>query len=207
MKRKYLAFDIETAKVVSFDGDDWRRYRPLGISCAATLLEGEDMPKIWHGGASRRRPARQMKRREISELLEYLSQKTESGCTILTWNGVGFDFDLLAEESGNSKRCRQLANNHVDMMFHVLCRLGFGISLDSAAKGMGIEGKLHGLNGASVPVLWANGKHEEIFQYVKQDVRTTLSLAKLSETRGRLDWLTYSGKLHCRTDSERMVHC
>ncbi len=48
-----------------------------------------------------------------------------------------------------------------------------------------------------MPVLWANGKHEEIFQYVKQDVRTTLSLAKLSETRGRLDWLTHSGKSRC----------
>ena len=97
MKRRCLAFDIETAKVVSFDGADWRRYRPLGICCAATLLEGEDMPMIWHGGKSRTRPTRQMKQRELSKLLEYLTRKSESGFTILTWNGVGFDFDVLAE--------------------------------------------------------------------------------------------------------------
>ena len=85
MKRKYLAFDIETAKAVSFDGFDWRQYRPLGICCAATIVEGEDTPMIWHGGTSRKRPTRQMKRRELLKLLEYLTQKAENGFTILTW--------------------------------------------------------------------------------------------------------------------------
>jgi hypothetical protein len=44
--------------------------------------------------------------------------------TIVTWNGTGFDFDILAEESGMLAECKGLAVNHVDMMFHVLCRLG-----------------------------------------------------------------------------------
>jgi hypothetical protein len=136
-----------------------------------------------------------MKLPEISGLLEYLSRQTENGCTILTWNGVGFDFDVLAEESDDSKRCRQLANDHVDMMFYVLCRLGYGIALDSAARGMGVESKLQGLNSALSPVLWTKRKHEEVFQYVGQDVRTTLNLAKLCEARGFLSWLTRSGRL------------
>ena len=38
MKRKYLAFDIETAKVQSADERDWKAQRPLGISCAATFV-------------------------------------------------------------------------------------------------------------------------------------------------------------------------
>jgi hypothetical protein len=194
MKREYLAFDIETAKAVSFEGSDWRQYRPLGICCAATILEGEDTPKIWHGGTSQKRPKRQMIRRELLGLLEYLAQKTEDGFTILTWNGVGFDFDVLAEESGDSKRCRQLANKHVDMMFHVLCRLGHGIGLASAAKGMGIEGKHQGLNSAAAPVLWAKGRHNEVFQYVGQDVLTTLNLAKTCEARGCLTWLSRNGR-------------
>ena len=37
MNRKYLAFDIETAKVQPPDERDWKSDRPLGISCAATL--------------------------------------------------------------------------------------------------------------------------------------------------------------------------
>ena len=36
MKRKYLAFDIETAKTT--EESDWRSCRPLGISRAATLV-------------------------------------------------------------------------------------------------------------------------------------------------------------------------
>lgn len=194
MKRRYLAFDIETAKIVSFNGDDWRRYRPLGICCAATFLEGDDAPMIWHGGKSTDRPAKQMEKRALSKLLEYLTRKSESGFTILTWNGVGFDFDVLAEESGNSKLCRRLAINHVDIMFHVLCRLGYGIALDSAASGMGIEGKHRGMNSVLAPVLWARGKHREVFKYVEQDVRTTLNIAKTGEARGYLGWQTRSGR-------------
>ena len=194
MRRKYLAFDIETAKAVSFGGSDWRLHRPLGICCAATLLEGEDIPMIWHGGKSRTRPAKQMKQHELSKLVEYLTRKSESGFTILTWNGVGFDFDVLAEESGDFKLCRRLAINHVDMMFHVLCRLGYGIALDSAARGMGIEGKYQGVNSVLAPVLWMSGKREKVFKYVEQDVRTTLNLAKTCEARGCLGWLTRSGR-------------
>lgn len=194
-KRKYMAFDIETAKPVVFEDPDWRRYRPLGICCATTLLEGEETALIWHGGTSQKRPTRQMKRRELLKLLEYLARKAEDGFTILTWNGVGFDFDVLVEESGESKLCRQLAAEHVDMMFHILCRIGFGVALDSAAKGMGIEGKDRGLSSASAPVLWGKGMHEDVFEYVKRDVRTTLALGKLCEARGRIDWSTCSGKL------------
>ena len=194
MKRKYLAFDIETARAVSFDGSDWRQFRPLGICCAATILEGEDAPIVWHGGTNQKRPTRRMKRHELLELLKYLIQKTENGFTILTWNGIGFDFDVLAEESAESKLCRQLANNHVDMMFHVLCQLGYGIALDSAARGTGIEGKPRGMNSASAPVLWTKGSHEIVFRYVEQDARTTLNLARTCEARGYLTWLTHSGR-------------
>jgi hypothetical protein len=195
MKRKYLAFDIETVKPVVFGDSDWRRYRPLGICCASTLLEGEEKVLLWHGGTNQRRPTRQMKRRGLLKLLEYLARKTEDGFTILTWNGVGFDFDVLAEESGEAKLCRQLAGEHVDMMFHILCQVGCGVALDSAARGVGIEGKDRGLNSASVPVLWEMAMHEDVFRYVEQDVRTTLALGKSCEARGRIDWSTRDGKL------------
>ncbi len=43
--------------------------------------------------------------------------------------------------------CRTLTLGHVDMMFHVLCKLGYGVSLDAAARGMGLAGKPEGMNG------------------------------------------------------------
>ena len=45
--RKFLALDIETAKVLP-DGADLRSQRPLGICCAAVLAEGDDQPKLWY---------------------------------------------------------------------------------------------------------------------------------------------------------------
>lgn len=134
------------------------------------------------------------RRRELWKLLEYMALQTESGFTILTWNGLGFDFDVLAEESGDSELCRWLAINHVDMMFHLLCRLGYGVALDSAARGMGVEGKPEGIDSVLAPVIWASGKHETVFNYVSQDVRTTLNLAKSCEAHRRLSWVTRTGK-------------
>ena len=48
--RKYMAFDIETARVAPSDESDWHSHRPLGISCAATLSADADQPRLWHGG-------------------------------------------------------------------------------------------------------------------------------------------------------------
>jgi hypothetical protein len=194
MNRKYLAFDIETAKAMPADDYDWKSHRPLGISCAATCLEHASEPLIWHGGSNCRRLASHMNRREVGRLVDYLTEQVENGYTILTWNGVGFDFDVLAEESGLLQECRRLASNHVDMMFHVVCRLGYGVSLDSAARGMGLTGKKQGMTGASAPLLWAQGRRKEVLDYVAQDVRITLELAAACEARGFLRWITRSGR-------------
>jgi hypothetical protein len=189
MKRKYLAFDIETAKVLPEGDPNWRSCRPLGISCAATLLDDTDELIAWHGSEDT------MSRDEAAGLVEYLATQVGLGYTIATWNGMGFDFDILAEESGMLADCRELAVNHVDMMFHILCRLGYGVSLNAAAKGMGLEGKPEGMNGAMAPVLWAEGKREAVLDYVAQDVRTTAELAVACEACGAFRWIAKSGKL------------
>ena len=191
--RRYLAFDIETAKVQSADEHNWKVQRPLGISCAATLAAGTGEPVLWHGVTKSNRPASRMCQREAAKLVEYLANQVRHGYTIVTWNGVGFDFDILAEESGMLDECRRLARDHVDMMFHVVCQLGFGVSLDSAARGMGLSGKRHGLCGAVAPRLWAEGRRQEVLEYVAQDVRITLELAKTCETCRRFRWVTRGG--------------
>jgi hypothetical protein len=193
--RKYLAFDIETAKVQSEDESDWRSCRPLGISCAATLFSGTDKLVLWHGGNDREHPADRMSQQDAAELVHYLTTQVENGYTIVAWNGVGFDFDILAEESGMLAECRRLAAEHVDMMFHILCQLGYGVGLDAAAKGMGLAGKTKGMSGALAPVLWAEGKRDEVLQYVAQDVKTTLDLATACEACDTFRWIARSGKL------------
>ncbi len=187
-RRNYLAFDLETAKVLPEDESDLKSHRPLGISCAATLVAGDNEPRPWHGGD-------QMSQDEAADLVHYLAAQVGQGYTLLTWNGVGFDFDILAEESGMLAECRVLATEHVDMMFHVLCQLGHSVGMDAAARGMGLAGKSKGMNGAIAPVLWAEGRREEVLQYVGQDARTTLALATACEAGGAMRWIARSGKL------------
>ena len=59
----------------------------------------------------------------------------------------------------------------------------------------GLPGKPEGMSGAKAPVLWAEGKREEVLRYVAQDVRTTLDLATACESLGALRWVARSGKL------------
>jgi hypothetical protein len=195
MKRKfrtYLAFDIEIANELPDFTEDWKSYRPLGISCAATL-EGDGKPALWHGRTSDSEIANQMSQGEVIKLVQYLEEAAKSGYTIVTWNGLGFDFDVLGEESGMVETCKSLAMDHVDMMFHVFCLKGYGLSLDKAAKGMGLAGKPPGMDGSLAPKYWQEGRKKEVLDYVVQDVKTTLDLALAVERQRRLVWTSNRG--------------
>ncbi len=158
MKRtQYLAFDIETARITD-DASDWKSQRPLGISCAATLLADADQPTLWHGGTDRASPKDRMSREEAAALVRYLEEQAEAGYTDphLERARVRLRHPCrgISDASPNAAPWR---SNHVDMMFHVFCRLGHGVGLDAAARGMGVAGKPEGMRGELAPVLWAEG--------------------------------------------------
>jgi hypothetical protein len=194
MTRRYLAFDIETAKDVPGEDFNWRAHRPLGISCAAVLRCDAGEPIVWHGKKEDGSPAGQMSRDEARELVGELTRLTSEGYTLLTWNGLGFDFDVLAEESGCRDECKELALDHVDMMFHVFCDRGFPVGLDRAALGLGIPGKPAGMSGLLAPQLWAQGRYQEVLDYVAQDVRIALQVGHACEKQRRFRWMTQRGK-------------
>jgi hypothetical protein len=193
MESRYLAFDIETAKEIPGEEFNWRLHRPLGISCAATLASDENQPTVWHGVTPEGSPAPKMSRDEALALVCFLEGKAADGYRILTWNGLGFDFDVLAEESSAAAQCKQCALNHVDMMFHAFCLLGYPMAMEKAAQGMGLPGKPAGVSGVKAPGLWACGQFKVVLDYVAQDVRIALSVAQAVEQRGRLDWITRKG--------------
>ncbi len=71
----------------------------------------------------------------------------------------------------------------------------FGVSLDAAARGMGLAGKTKGMSGANAPVIWAEGGREEVLKYVAQDVRSCMEVATACEALGALPWVARSGKV------------
>ncbi len=193
--KRYLSFDIETAKILPSEVKDILHHRPLGIACA-TAVAGDDTASTfrWHGWDADRRPAKQMAPGEAGQMVIDLMELSAKGYTLLTWGGAHFDFDVLAEESGRVNDCAALAKNHVDMLFHVLCSLGFLVSLQKAAEGMQLPGKKAGVSGAQAPTMWAEGRHEEVIQYCLQDAHLTLQVATKCELGRQLTWITQRGK-------------
>lgn len=190
MRNTFLGFDLETAKVTN--RQNLLADRPLGICCAATCLEGEKVPILWYGRKRQGGLASKMAVAETRALVEYLECQVAAGRTIVTWNGAGFDFHVLAQESGMRARCNALAQGHVDMMFHLLCHLGFGVSLNAAARGMRLM-KSEKRIGAQIPQMWARGRYEDVFSHVARDARVTLALATKCCERGFVRWITRWG--------------
>lgn len=131
---------------------------------------------------------------DIAAFVSYLEDQCAAGFVPLSWNGLGFDFDVLAEESGQRAACRNLALAHVDMMFHVFCEKGFPVALDKVAAGMGLPGKTKGMTGKEAPHRWSAGDHQSVIEYVSQDVRTTLAVAAAAENGKGMAWITGQGK-------------
>ena len=190
--RKYLSFDLEITKQITGDFNQWKQHRPLGISCAGLLLEGQE-PQLYFSKDQAGEIQSSMARADLQIMLNTMSEAVQNGWTLVSWNGLGFDFDVLAEESGEWELCRELALNHVDMMFHFFCVKGFPLGLDKAARGLGLSGKMAGVSGADAPALWAKGEFDTVLAYLAQDVVTTLEVAKAVEERGYLSWMSQRG--------------
>lgn len=194
MTRKYAAFDIETAADVPESAGSWASYRPLGITCAAVYLDDAPEATVWHGKNADGTPASRMSEAEARQLVRQLEKVVADGYTLLTWNGLGFDFDIVAEESGAVEECRNLALDHVDMMFHVFCDRGFPVALNKAAEALQIPGKPEGMSGYLAPRLWADGNHDKVLDYVAEDVRIARDIAKACEAKRKFQWITSRGK-------------
>ena len=113
----WLALDIETAKITP-EGEDIQQHRPLGICCAALawMTGGEVEYDIFFGQSETNGlPMPQMSQEDCRSLVERIAEGVYyRGFTLLTWNGLSFDMDVIAEESGWHKECAELAMSSVD---------------------------------------------------------------------------------------------
>jgi len=204
---KYCAFDLEIAKPIPADCTDWHAILPLGITCAATMCYGDPEPLRWYHKDEHRMPLEgPMTVDEVSDMLDFLVMANRMGLTPLTWNGLGFDFDILGEESGRKEECAALALTHVDMMFQFFCTKGYPLALDTAAKSLGLQGKTEGMSGSLAPFMWEKSLDDrlKVLEYVGQDARTTLEVAEKAEQLQEIAWISKKGKMQ-RFNFERWL--
>jgi hypothetical protein len=95
---KYLAFDIEIAKELPEGEIDWKDHRPLGITCAAAYSSDGGLWNWWaHDERGKFTPA--MTGEQCAQMVNDLGYMVDvCKYDLLTWNGLGFDFDILGEE-------------------------------------------------------------------------------------------------------------
>lgn len=187
--RRFAAFDVEM--VVPQPGE--QRTGPLLVACAAVWTSDLPKPVLWYGTASQGGKKPHMNRAEVRSFLRYLGELTSRGYTLLSWNSMGFDWDLLATQSLDRRSCRQLALGHIDMLFHVVCVRGHRLSLQRAARGMRVASHHTQIGGTVAQQLWAEGHYVSALGQLSQDVRITLELATKCEKEQELRWESQSG--------------
>ena len=196
--KKILAFDLEIVKEIPEGCKDWKEIRPLGISCAALLRNDQPLSYLYYDHDEDWHPSTNgMYAPDLTKMVEEMLIFVKSGYKILTWNGLQFDFDILAEESGMHEECKELALNHIDMMFHFFCVKGYMLGLDTAAKGLGLGGKMAGMKGDLAPILWASLNLKDrlkVLRYVHQDAVTTLEVYEQSIEKNAVHWTSRAGK-------------
>ena len=195
---KLASFDIEIASVIHDDVHDWSKQSGLGISCAAVAVSDSDNIRFWSGNP-------RLNKNDAQALVRELSDLTEAGYSIVTWNGCSFDFRVLAEESNLLEETSQLALQHIDLMMMVTFTKGWFLSLQKALEGAGLPGKLKAIklsdgtvvsdmDGSKAPSLWAAGEYDAVLTYLKKDVQQELLLAQSINSSGRISWISNSGK-------------
>jgi hypothetical protein len=196
MSVRLAAFDLEIANEIPDGVRDWRRLGSLGITCAAA--QGDDRP-LWSWQGMPR-----MTSSQCQALVLDLMQMVGDGYTLVTWNGCGFDFAVLAQESGMVVECAELALSHVDMMLMVTFSQGFFLGLQKALLGAGLEGKrqevtlsdgrlLEGMEGRLAPSLWEQGEYDAVLAYLKADVENTLALGRYVQREQMIRWTSGRG--------------
>jgi len=192
---KLISFDLEISKILPEFSGNLFEYAPLGISCAAV---SHDEVRFWQG-------VPQLSKEKSQSMVKDLMAYASAGHTFVTWNGCGFDFRVLAQESGMFEECGELALHHIDMMLLVTFTKGWFLGLDKALMGANIAGKVHevtlangdiltNMDGGMAPDLWAKEEYDAVLTYLRGDVEQTLALAKVVQESKRIRWTSERGK-------------
>jgi len=186
-----VVFDLETENIPGLLNLD---HRVPGITVGATLTSDGDL-RLWCDRTPEGDPTGALLTPDgAGELVRYLTEAQRRGRTVVTWNGTGFDFRVLARASGLVDECVELAWAHLDMMFWFHCRNGYSVGLDRAARAVG-SGKTEGLTGADAPRLWDAGEYATVLEYVAQDVRALATVYEGAARGNFLRWINSRGRV------------
>jgi len=196
---KFLSYDIEIYNDLPEGSHILDGIVP---SIAATCTSKEDL-RYWFNTPY-------MTPETAKELVLFMTDKMSEGIIPFTWNGLAFDFPLLAQHSGLIKECAELALNGVDGMFIIVANKGYFLGLDTALKGAGLETKTHEvklnsgmafseMSGKEAPRLWRDGEYDAVKTYLAGDVFRPLELISAIERNHGIRWTSKAGNVMFQT--------
>lgn len=185
---KFATFDLEIAEPLTDDN----KYTGQPISCAAIATsEGVKFYQNWP----------HMKQVDCDTLLADIITLNAQGYSLVTWNGCGFDFKVLAHQSGMPNEVMFENREHIDLMFHIMCVKGYPVALDKVLTMIGGSKQhvvtlksgeqIREMSGKFAPELWQAGETEAVLSYLREDV---VQLLKLTEAVDRLHEISWPSK-------------
>lgn len=201
---KLASFDIEISDQLSSPGEP--NYPPH-ISCAAIALSDAPDNVIFYTASQ---DAEYMTPVQVASMIRDMADYVVNGYTFLTWNGIAFDFPVVAANCkdfyASTYKALEIAfHNHIDMMLLVTFQTGYRLSLQSALLGANLAGKLHevplsdgtiitDMSGAKAPELWVANERKAVLEYLSDDVTQPLLLAQYIETNKCINWQSKAGR-------------
>lgn len=203
-KRSDVFWDCEITRNRDLPRDEivddvWKGW-PFGISVAAVRVEGVNLlynmwgdfgPALYSINEKLDGQLFDQKAISVSRahgLMDTLLGYQQEGRRVFAWNGVSFDWQLLARLTGRFQDARTGALNSYDPMFQGLCVAGFPVKLESVAMAFGYPGKP--ISGGNAPQLWEDGLHDVVCEYVQADTLMLQRVVHKAEQFGGLKWLS-----------------
>jgi len=185
--RGVLGFDLETNVIPT---EDNHALEGVGITCVGIADRFGSLS--WGSATSRFGSFTQA---DSDDLAQFLYKNLLAGTIPVSVNGLGFDFRVLHNlVSLNVKPVvRRLALNHIDIAFQCLKEKGFMLGMAAIAEGLGLTGKLEGMDGLKAVERWATCSELDrytVLGYVKQDAVTTYQMHKELLNQRHLFWVT-----------------
>lgn len=194
----HLFLDIELCDNIP---DGWDRNNPstLDIACICVLTIDSDYNEnivVHHNDG------KAMTNTQVQVVCDQVKNICYHGGKFITWNGLGFDMQLLDKIDNNLKELI-LSNHHIDLMFHFTRKKGYMIGLNKVSKGFSIGEKT--MTGLDAVKLWAKGEFQKVLDYNINDVKLLRDIYyKVLET-SKIKWLSGNGNIcYLNVDIEQL---
>ena len=123
--------------------NEWDNRPPVNIACAAIVLSDHDNPLVHTNKQPDGQINDHLTKPQTEDFIRHLLHIRDEGYDLVSWNGTSFDLQTIADVTEMHDQCADLAVDHYDVMFQIFCSIGWPVSLNATALGMGIDHEHH----------------------------------------------------------------